>query len=342
MHLAYSLGGGEAEIRDQKVEVDAEIPGCGDPAAGQGMAKPLDTSLQSIHTPILALRPWGGGVESGGAGDDWRGVLTGAVVRQRLFAGIGLPCEHELQLLSTVQRSSMRLQGSLKDASVRDESATSIAHRQTRRVRCVEDQAQSSASSWPNSPWSSLFIPYRFLVEIRQFAGAFQPGPVRAQLAKVSAFPGPPALCPHGLADFSVLGAVAGPPEISPSRDQTLTTVASRPDAAIRRSISLVSPVRIAARLRNATTTSAGTSGMSPSSRRALCSAHARRTFLSAATRTAASYTKLFTSVERRAARVVPAHSAEPRPFPVGSKARAVVPTWRRHQGQVAASALHG
>ncbi len=60
MHLAYSLGGGEAEIRDQKVEVDAEIPGCGDPAAGQGMAKPLDTSLQSIHTPILALRPWGG------------------------------------------------------------------------------------------------------------------------------------------------------------------------------------------------------------------------------------------------------------------------------------------
>ncbi len=183
--MAYSLGGGEAEIRDQKVEVDAEIPGCGDPAAGQGMAKPLDTSLQSIHTPILALRPWGGGgVESGGAGDDWRGVLTGAVVRQRSFAGIGLPCEHELQLLSTVQRSSMRMQGSLKDASVRDESATSIAHRQTRRVRCVEDQAQSSASSWPNSPWSSLFIPYRFLVETRQFAGAFQPGPVRALVAR--------------------------------------------------------------------------------------------------------------------------------------------------------------
>ena len=99
-----------------------------------------------------------------------------------------LPCEHELQLLSTVQRSSMRLQGSLKDASVGYESATSIAHRQTRRVRRVEDQAQSSASSWPNSPWSSLFIPYRFLVEIRQFAGAFQPGPVRAQLARCQLF----------------------------------------------------------------------------------------------------------------------------------------------------------
>ena len=37
------------------------------------------------------------------------------------------------------------------------------------------------------------------------------------------------------------------------------------------------------------TTTGAGTNGTTPSSKRALCSAHARRSFLSAATRTAAS-----------------------------------------------------
>ena len=50
-------------------------------------------------------------------------------------------------------------------------------------------------------------------------------------------------------------------------------------------------------------TTGAGTAGTTPSSKRALCSAQVRRSFRSAATRTAASYTTLFT---RDAGRLAP------------------------------------
>ena len=59
-------------------------------------------------------------------------------------------------------------------------------------------------------------------------------------------------------------------------------------------------------------TTGAGSNGIMPSSKRTLCSAHARRSFLSAATRTAASYTTVkpgagpFATFE-----VAPAHCGE-------------------------------
>ena len=55
MHSAYTLAGCQPEIRDQEVEIDAEIAGGLDPAARRGVAKPLDTLLQPVHNPILAL-----------------------------------------------------------------------------------------------------------------------------------------------------------------------------------------------------------------------------------------------------------------------------------------------
>ena len=59
-------------------------------------------------------------------------------------------------------------------------------------------------------------------------------------------------------------------------------------------------------------TTGAGTKGRTPNSKRTLCSSHARRSFLSAATRTAASYRTLFTpdaeAVAKPATALPPCH----------------------------------
>ena len=48
-----ALGWSESEVRDQEVEINAEIPGGGYSAAGHGVAKSFDIPLQSIHKPIL-------------------------------------------------------------------------------------------------------------------------------------------------------------------------------------------------------------------------------------------------------------------------------------------------
>lgn len=56
MHSAYALGWCESEVRDQEVEINAEIPGGGYSAAGHGVAKSFDIPLQSIHKPILPFR----------------------------------------------------------------------------------------------------------------------------------------------------------------------------------------------------------------------------------------------------------------------------------------------
>lgn len=55
MHSAYALGWSESEVRDQEVEINAEIPGGGYSAAGHGVAKSFDTPLQSIHDLILTF-----------------------------------------------------------------------------------------------------------------------------------------------------------------------------------------------------------------------------------------------------------------------------------------------
>ena len=52
MHTAYPLSGGEPEIRNQEVEIDAEVAGRFDAAAWRRVAKPLDTVLQSVHNPF--------------------------------------------------------------------------------------------------------------------------------------------------------------------------------------------------------------------------------------------------------------------------------------------------
>ena len=87
MHSAYALGWSESEVRDQEVEINAEIPGGGYSAAGHGVAKSFDTPLQSIHDLILTFsRPEGDGknveivVEK---------VVELAVTRPRKAVGMG-------------------------------------------------------------------------------------------------------------------------------------------------------------------------------------------------------------------------------------------------------------
>jgi hypothetical protein len=55
VHSAYALGLGEPQIRDQEVQIYAEIAGGFDAAAGRRVAKTLNALLQAIHNFILAL-----------------------------------------------------------------------------------------------------------------------------------------------------------------------------------------------------------------------------------------------------------------------------------------------
>lgn len=89
MHSAYALGWSEPEVRDQEVEINAEIPGGGYSAAGRGVAKPFDTSLQSIHDltltfqdPRLTVRT----LRSSSTSGPWRPKAT-QLIRQVLVPG---------------------------------------------------------------------------------------------------------------------------------------------------------------------------------------------------------------------------------------------------------------
>jgi hypothetical protein len=55
VHSAYALGRGEPQIRDQEVQIYAEIAGGFDPTAGRRVAKTLNALLQAIHDSILAV-----------------------------------------------------------------------------------------------------------------------------------------------------------------------------------------------------------------------------------------------------------------------------------------------
>jgi hypothetical protein len=54
VHLVYALGGCEPQIRDQEIQINAEIAGGFDPAAWFRVSKTLNVILQAVHNPILA------------------------------------------------------------------------------------------------------------------------------------------------------------------------------------------------------------------------------------------------------------------------------------------------